>query len=404
MFIRKNLMKYVSDSDISFNDAITLNLSNGYKIFGIYIPPSTSKYYGDHIDFLESVVDCANEANLNVIVCGDLNSRIGDMDTINEYSYSKNPDAFVNQHGRQLIKIFNLGTLVPLNHLKHNGMQFGGGFTFKRGEAQSQNDWMLCNKKCLPSIRMLSLHRDYDNISDHIPVSIQFETQLDVSLMNMKRSITDMLQEPNNHSKRLKINQKRINKDTLQRLVYHEMENFVYDENNVEKALGDLRDVFYVAAKGSKIPDPSVKLPRDEEKDNITISMNNEFEHNSWRTVVSSKDPKLLWEKIDWSGKMKSENIESENDINDFADFIEKRCSLPAEHSYFSDLTTDKVDPVLDAPITSEEILATAKEMKSTNKSKCGIPVPVLMMVIYAMINVLTTLFNKVFFNEYPDC
>ena len=58
MFVRKNLMKYVSDSDISFNDAIILNLSNGYKIFGIYIPPSTSEYYEDHIDFLETVINC----------------------------------------------------------------------------------------------------------------------------------------------------------------------------------------------------------------------------------------------------------------------------------------------------------------------------------------------------------
>ena len=47
---------------------------------------------------------------------------------------------------------------------------------------------------------------------------------------------------------------------------------------------------------------------------------------------------------------------------------------------------TEQVNAMLDAPITSEEIIQTAKRMKSTSKSECGIPLPVLMMVIFSMI------------------
>ena len=37
MFVKLELTKFISGSDISFNDAITVYLSNGYRIFGIYI-------------------------------------------------------------------------------------------------------------------------------------------------------------------------------------------------------------------------------------------------------------------------------------------------------------------------------------------------------------------------------
>ena len=43
MFVKDELWKYLSGSDISFNDAITLYLSDGYIILGIYIPPSSSR-------------------------------------------------------------------------------------------------------------------------------------------------------------------------------------------------------------------------------------------------------------------------------------------------------------------------------------------------------------------------
>ena len=405
MFIRKDLMKFVSNSDISFNDAIILNLSNGYKILGIYIPPSTSEYYYDHMDFLETFCNCANEENSPMVVCGDLNSRIGDLSNLNEYLYSQNPDTVINPHGRQLINIVKVGAVIPLNHLNSNGIQFEGGFTFKQKEAKSQNDWILCNKTCLPSIKMMRLHTDYNIISDHIPVSVQFQALLDSSLLvHMKNSITDILDEPNNHSKNLKISCKQIDKRTFQNLVYNQMGSFDHDDNDIEKSLHCLRSVCYIAAKGSKSKASMPRQQHDHQDTYVTVSLSNRIEHNSWRNIILTKDPKLLWQKVDWSGKMKIETIEAENNINDFADFIEQRCSLPAEHSYFGDLKTDKVDPALDAALTSDEIIEAAKRMKTTSKSKCGIPLPLLMTVIHVMINVMTNIFNKVFLTSYPRC
>ena len=141
MIIRKDLMKFVSDSDISFDDAIIVNLSNGYRILGIYIPPYTSEYFYDHIDFLETVANCANEADIPLIVCGDLNSRLGNLNTLNKLTYNQNADTIINSHGRQMQNIVKAGGVIP-----HNGIQFKGGFTFRRGELKSQNDWILCNE------------------------------------------------------------------------------------------------------------------------------------------------------------------------------------------------------------------------------------------------------------------
>ena len=61
MFVREELAKFLKATDISFNDAITLYLSNGYIISGIYIPPYSSPYFKDHIDYLETTLLCAEE-------------------------------------------------------------------------------------------------------------------------------------------------------------------------------------------------------------------------------------------------------------------------------------------------------------------------------------------------------
>ena len=77
---------------------------------------------------------CANESENGLLLCGDLNSRIGNLINLNGHSYSKNPDTFVNQHGKQLLEIIDSHNLLPLNRLENNGNQFEGGITFERGE------------------------------------------------------------------------------------------------------------------------------------------------------------------------------------------------------------------------------------------------------------------------------
>ena len=128
----------------------------------------------------------------------------------------------------------------------------------------------------------------------------------------------------------------------------------------------------------------------------MNIAENNRSEHETWASLMACKDPKLLWEKIDWSGKVKGNTVEADATVNEFADFLEKRCSLPADHSTYTDIRTDVSNPTLDARISEAEVLDAAKRMKSSSKARCGIPVPVFMLVVMSILSLLTNVFNQI--------
>ena len=406
MFVREELAKFLKATDISFNDAITLYLSNGYIISGIYIPPYSSPYFKDHIDYLETTSLCAEENENGLIICGDLNSRMGNINNLNDYNYSENPDTEINQHGNEMLRIVKSGCVIPLNLLQFNGLNFDGGLTFRRGDATSQNDWFMCNGIVLPLARMVHLHRDVE-MSDHIPISADFELDLNVSWTQIKRSITDILCETNNHSRKPVIRMKEIEKDTFCRLLNHHIQNNTFNETDTESTLTELRDVFYNCAKRSKVPqnrqrgETRIQSPPSND---MSIATNNSNEHAAWANLMTSRDPKLIWEKIDWSGKVKGNNVEVDATVNEFADFLGDRCSLPAEHSTYTDIHSNVTDPFLDARITDEEVLNVAMRMKSSSKAKCGIPVSLFMLVITSLLPLLTKVYNQIFLSKYPRC
>ena len=405
MFVRDELSKFLKSSDISFNDAITLNLSNGYIISGMYIPPYSSPYFKDHLDYLETTSLCAEENGNGMIICGDLNSRLGSLSSLNDYSYSDNPDTVINQHGTEMLRIIKSGCVIPLNLMNITDKNFDGGFTFRRGDAASQNDWFLCNELFLPFTRMVRLHRER-NMSDHIPISAEFELDLNISLTQIKQSITDIIHETNNHSRKLLIRMDGIKKDTFYHLMNQHVQTNAFEETDAETTWIKLRDLFHDCAKGSKVSQNSQHEKRNipPVPNDFSVAANNQEEHAAWATLMQTRDPKLIWEKIDWSGKVKGGDVEVDASVNEFADFLGERCSLPAEHSTYADIHSNVFDPMLDARISEKEVLDAAVRMKSSSKAKCGIPVPLFMLVITLILPLLTKLYNQVFLSKYPKC
>ena len=71
-------------------------------IAALYIPPSNSTYY-DEIYFknCELIMDHFND--MQTLIVGDLNSRMGDVERIYpEYDYKQNPDEIINRSGKVL--------------------------------------------------------------------------------------------------------------------------------------------------------------------------------------------------------------------------------------------------------------------------------------------------------------
>ena len=97
------------------------------------------------MNYIEIIAISAKIKGDGLIICGDLNCRMGKVQRFVEYNFIENPDKFIIQYDQQLRKIIKSHDILPLNNVVINDKQFEGRFMFERGEQKSQNDWILCN-------------------------------------------------------------------------------------------------------------------------------------------------------------------------------------------------------------------------------------------------------------------
>ena len=128
IFIKENLMKFVENIEKKFNDCIIVYMCHNIMLCCFYIPPANSNYFAEHFDIIEAFSSNEKETPKNIIICGDLNSRIGSVGKLNDYFYQENPNVIVNQHGRKLLEICKNNNLLPLNNMNN----FSGDFTHKK--------------------------------------------------------------------------------------------------------------------------------------------------------------------------------------------------------------------------------------------------------------------------------
>ena len=86
----ETLRKFLSYTDTSFNDSITLHFANNNTICGLYIPPSDSPYFKDHFEHIVNTTQSSFLDDKKLLVIGDLNCRMGDLGVLNSSEYSKN--------------------------------------------------------------------------------------------------------------------------------------------------------------------------------------------------------------------------------------------------------------------------------------------------------------------------
>ena len=385
MFVKKHLMKHVKGIDKNFNDAIVMYMEHNLVICGFYIPPTNSKYYDDQLDIFETLT--THDRNRNVIVCGDLNSRLGNIDGLNGLSYTSNPDTEVNQHGRKMLDICKCNKLVPLNMLIKDTVNFDGDFTFTRSNLKSQNDWIMVSKDMTQSIETFNLLNDLSGISDHIPIAAKVNLTVSGTLQEVCDSLNEILSEQNNHSRYKKIKTESINMSTFQNV----MNTYVNDIKNIcnetdtvypDMLAGKIEDSLRKAAKvSSNFNRPHLAASNLTDGDisySDAIKRDCKIEFEKWKSVLDNNDPKSIWQKIDFNGKYNEKKVNSENTCNEFADFLEKRCTLPPQHCNYDGIESKIFDPKQDGAITEAEIISAAKNMNHKSAVRCGISVKLL--------------------------
>ena len=405
MFIKQHLMKFVEGVDTNFNDAIMVYMSANIVICGFYVPPDNSKYFEDQMDILETISVYENKNPRQVIICGDLNARMGVFKNLNGYTYQTNPDKETNQHGRKLLEICRSNKLVPLNMLIKNKTKFRTGFTFNKGTCKSQNDWIIVSKNFVQQIEEFDFLDQLHKISDHIPIIAKLHVDISASLDQIDESITDILCEPNNHSKfkKFKIENIDLNifSNTLKTYVerientqYTDSDALAIDIDNSLRKSADLSSRNNIQLKVSNLPMMNNKF--DFHTDNYN-------EYTIWNDLMKERDPKRLWNRIDFNGKFKSKGITPENTCNEFADYLEERCTLPYEHSNYEGIRSEIFDVNLDKQITGEEVMNGAEKMNRSSAARCGIPLSLLLVVIHSLLGIIVPLFNSIFTSKYPS-
>ena len=408
MYVKKHLMKFVEGVDKNYNDTIILYMNFNIIICGIYIPPVTSKYFEDHFDIL----DIYSSTEKHVLICGDLNARVGNLKQLNGFEYKNNPDNEINQHGKALVDMCESNDMIPLNMLTNRSVSFEGGFTFRRGNQKSQNDWIISSRSCLKFVTDFQIVSNLSGISDHTPIVATLNIPSGPTIEQANRSIDNILDERNNHSRIKKLKKENIDLNIFKNIMtinITDLQNkYNTNDNNIdaESLAKEIETTFQKAAIVSKKPVVRTGLVNNQPPtgnfENLFID-DAKKEYSEWDAVLKEGDPKKVWQKIDFNGKFKNNEFISENTCDEFADFLEARCSLPYEHSNYENITSDVFDEKMDGPITQDEILTSATTMNRNSASKCGTPVAALLTVIYPMLGLLELLMNTIFKSSYPS-
>ena len=158
-----------------------------------YVHPPNSifysnKEYDNTMEMLEQFIseEQAKDDNIDVMINGDLNARLGDWCYIQDASSSDiaeeeiifkrtAQDNQMNPNGKRLIELCHSLNLTPLNGLAEKS--FENKFTFISRRGNSTIDHFLCSPEFLPFVV------DYRTInrmeSQHLPIMIKMESTSD---------------------------------------------------------------------------------------------------------------------------------------------------------------------------------------------------------------------------------
>ena len=256
LLIKHEIRKLIKHISLLMTDFIRITFNNNTKIYNLYIPPSDSVYYDEQYVELLCSTFVEGESDEPIIAIGDLNARLGNLNSINEqYQYDASVDSGTNENGRHLSQIlFNTSNAIPLNHLQHGAHRYKGEFTFERNERQkSQIDWCLVNPCCLEIVENFQIHKDCPSLSDHKPISVTLNTKSQKSLSSLVEAACNLNIKQSNHSKVPIIRSQNTNLTCMDNLLKHKIEQTDLNSMNSHEIADFLHQSIHTYGKLAKI-------------------------------------------------------------------------------------------------------------------------------------------------------
>ena len=177
MYIKSNIATNIFD--ITYNQCFItfrLDFTPNEMFGGVYIQPKGSRYYSDNMfaDVDAMLTKCVQNGYIPFFG-GDFNSRLGNLNELaSTWKYEDNCDTRSNSHGRTLMTdICKRNKMYPVNHLKHKGIVFDGGFTYIKNDKKSQIDYVITNRQGRGNIVSFHIIKTNWHISDHRPIALE---------------------------------------------------------------------------------------------------------------------------------------------------------------------------------------------------------------------------------------
>ena len=220
--------------------------------------------------------------------------------------------------------------MYVVNNLSIGDKTFDGNFTFSKGGRRSQNDLCLTNVAGLKDIESFIIHDMHFNFSDHWPIS------LCCSLVVKEESLaklvsTDLLSQSGERvpKRPMKIQNEDINWEAFQNSaninllqIQNSLHNYdLRNQETLDKVFNQLESSIYNTALQCRsthsVDNPAQPCTITEVNDIHAIKerlTNNEI--RKWNKILSSKDPKELWNEIEWKENLVSKRYSSHQQNN----------------------------------------------------------------------------------------
>ena len=414
--IKLDCLQYVTDVNLETEENIVITFHGGHKVFSSYIPPSDSIYYND-ICFTSIPNVFQNNGGSRVVIGGgDFNSRVGNVSQslpLLAAKYRDNVDKIINAHGKMLKKICSSYKCYILNNLTIGERKFDGDFTFHKGGRKSQNDICVTNEAGLCAVEGFFIHKIGWNFSDHLPVSVTVNLKLYDSSIPVSAS-ADLLSDASKdaNKRQRKVNSVHVDWDGYRVIATNELERMREkiehlmvqpSSDNLNRVVEGISDRLY---KTVKTCESEVELQDDPREPTINPSMevanmrlieyssglcsweewndarkgavkdiNNKYYAKSiqmWNETLSSKDPKTIWDKIDWKGySVNNDIVDDAPEVDGLAEQFKSKDTIDDENVLSVDFGSNNV-PLLDSDVSLDEINSASKRLKEGKSTADG--------------------------------
>ena len=413
--IKTEFVQHVIDVKLDTTETIIVTFRGGHKIFGTYIPPVSSVYYEETSFTCIPNIFVHDDQNHVIIGGGDLNSRVGDIKQklpLSNAQYRPNVDTQINSHGK-LLKICASYDCYILNNLDIGTTQCDGDFTFFKGGRKSQNDICLSNSFGLRNVEDFTIHKIGWNFSDHFPISTTVKLDLYDSSVPVSASadiLSSLGDEANKRTR--KIHSSLVDWEGYSVIASREIEMLQCeldslsakpDSEKLNVFVEKLTSKLYKTAQTCErrpehsipvIPELSPSMvnanevlieysaglcswetwdgARKEAVSSISKRLCTE-QIDAWGEVLGCDDSKKIWDRIDWKGHCKGDDITNEfPELESLAEqFQSKDNPFDTESLSDMDFGNNKV-PLLDGVITTEELEAASKRLKEGKSTADG--------------------------------